>query len=85
MLLNHQMEGWNGTLIAKWTGAALPTYEECAGIIGALGSRDAVKLPKRTVFCVRTSDRNIARLKVTSVGEGLDDKATFDAVIWTAD
>ncbi|TCC08091.1 hypothetical protein [Kribbella soli] len=87
MLLNNEMSGWNGTLIAQWTGPGdLPGLQDCSNVVGTLGSTDKVKLTKKTVLCVRTSDRNIARLKVSALGAGgaLESRATFDAVIWKA-
>jgi hypothetical protein len=87
MLYDNEMSGWNGTLIAQWTGTGnLPGPQDCSNVVGALGSRDKVKLSKTTVLCVRTSGRNIARLKVSALGDGggLDSRATFDAVVWKA-
>jgi hypothetical protein len=82
--LNHELMSSNGTLVARWSGGALPGYADCSTAVGALGSRQPMKLSTRTVLCVRTSEQNIARLKVTSVATGLDVKTTFDVVIWTA-
>ncbi|TDO59047.1 hypothetical protein EV651_109322 [Kribbella sp. VKM Ac-2571] len=82
--LNHELTSSNGTLIARWSGGALPGYADCSTAVGALGTRQPMKLSTRTVLCVRTSEQNIARLEVTSVATGLDVKTTFTAVIWNA-
>jgi hypothetical protein len=86
MELNHELLSANGTLIAQWSGATgtLPGYADCSAAVDTFGSRDPAKLSKRTVLCVRTTEQNIARLKVTSVPEGLEVKTTFDVVIWNA-
>lgn len=83
--LNHDLLSANGTLIAQWSGATLPGYADCSTAVDSLGSREPTKLSKRTVLCVRTSEQNIARLKVTSVPTGLEVKTTFDVVTWNAD
>ena len=85
MVLNYEFGGQNSTRIAQWAGAsgALPGYQECSDAIDALGSRDNVKLSKKTVLCVRTSAGNVVRLKVSKLGEtSIDTHTTFDAVIW---
>jgi hypothetical protein len=86
MELNHELLSSNGTLVAQWSGATstLPGYAECSAAVDTFGSREPAKLSKRTVLCIRTSEQNIARLKVTSVATGLEVKTTFDVVIWNA-
>lgn len=87
MLLNNEMSGWNETLIAQWTEpGSLPGPEDCSNVVDTLGSRTKVQLTKKTVLCVRTSERNIARLKVATLDEGgaLNSRATFDTVVWPA-
>ncbi|TCC30007.1 hypothetical protein [Kribbella speibonae] len=87
MLLNNEMSGWNETLIAQWTEpGGLPGPEDCSNVVDTLGSRSKVQLTKKTVLCVRTSERNIARLKVATLDEGgaLNSRATFDTVVWPA-
>ncbi|MET9271682.1 hypothetical protein [Kribbella sp. NPDC003557] len=85
MVLNYEFGGQNSTRIAQWAGAsgALPGYQECSDAVDALGSRDNVKLSKKTVLCVRTSAGNVVRLKVSKLGEtSIDTHTTFDGVIW---
>ncbi|MFH8345097.1 hypothetical protein [Streptomyces sp. NPDC018045] len=88
MLPENGIEGWNGTVISRWSGptTSLPGYGECLHTVNAAGAAKQ-QLTKNTVLCVRTSAGNIARLKLTALGAdgiGSDPRTMFDAVIWHA-
>ncbi|MGW2045219.1 hypothetical protein ACWCPF_08545 [Streptomyces sp. NPDC001858] len=82
---HYSIRGLGATVISLWPAdaAALPGYQDCADTVDAEGVDDH-PLAKGMVVCVRTSEGNVARLSLVSLpGEG--SRATFDAVVWTAE
>jgi hypothetical protein len=72
----------NGAIASVWDGSsALPTYDDCAGTVDAAGATEQ-PLDKDTVLCVKTGEGRIARLKVTSQGDGIYAVVKFDGVVW---
>ncbi|MEV1068331.1 hypothetical protein [Streptomyces sp. NPDC050263] len=81
---DYSIRGLGSTVLSLWPAdAALPGYQDCANTVDAEGV-DGHPLTEGMVVCVRTSEGNVARLRLVSLpAEG--SKATFDAVIWAAE
>ncbi|MEU3613863.1 hypothetical protein ABZ725_16310 [Streptomyces sp. NPDC006872] len=82
---HYSIKGLGSTVLSLWPAdaTALPGYQDCANTVDAEGVDDH-RLTKGMVVCVRTSEGNVARLRLVSLpGEG--SRATFDAVIWAAE
>ncbi|MGW0947204.1 hypothetical protein ACWD4O_32295 [Streptomyces sp. NPDC002623] len=81
---HYSIHGLGTTVLSLWPAdAALPSYTDCANTVDAEGVEDR-PLTKGMVVCVRTSEGNVARLRLVSLpGEG--SRGTFDAVVWAAE
>ncbi|MGW1783076.1 hypothetical protein ACWCQQ_28645 [Streptomyces sp. NPDC002143] len=81
---HYSIHGLGSTVLSLWPAdAALPGYQDCANTVDAEGVDDH-PLTKGMVVCVRTSEGNVARLRLVSLpGEG--SRGTFDAVVWAAE
>jgi serine/threonine protein kinase len=76
----------NRSSIVAWTGADVPTRQQCADLLRAAGphSIGLVPAPPGTAACVHTFQGRTAYLNVTEIGtdQGTDDHCTINVIVW---
>ncbi|MEU3607232.1 hypothetical protein AB0E83_17575 [Streptomyces sp. NPDC035033] len=81
---DHMLQPDNGAKSLVWKDTAkLPSYEDCAGVIGTQATGVDIRLKTGLTICGVTGEGRIVRLTVKELaGLANDTTATFDVVVW---
>ncbi|SED88215.1 hypothetical protein [Streptomyces sp. TLI_105] len=82
---SHMLRPESGAKAVVWeTSGKVPSYQDCAGVVGTLATTTDMKLKTGLVVCALTNDGRVARLTVKELaGQASDTRGVFDVVVWS--